>query len=165
MLCRFPRGCLNSFREINVSLLWVHLRQQSDFAAYFPDYCLKKVPSREYFWKVFALLRPAQYEELLGQKMQQLKETRKLKEDKILMSSEAQHIFRSFDFQTHLSLLRQLISQAACGLSEGAGSVTPLMEKNVAAANPASLLQPRRRRGRKLAVPLAETLIACLVRT
>ena len=86
---------------------------------YFPDSCFKRVPDKDYFWKVFSILYSERYSKILEEKIKTLRENSKIKEDKIVLTREAQEIFDSFECDGNLSLLSNLKSQARCGLKNG----------------------------------------------
>lgn len=77
---------------------------------YFPDSCLKKVPDRNYFWRVLGVVMPREYNAFLKDKVLTLRHRRRFPIDRIALTREAEEIFEGFDFENRLSLLSLLTS-------------------------------------------------------
>lgn len=103
-------GFLKRLKDINAYRLWLQLKEDANFMAYFPDSCYKKVPDRDYFWRVLGVTMPTEYQNFLRHKISFFRERKRIKEDKLLLSREARDIFEDFQFEDKLSLLSFLTS-------------------------------------------------------
>lgn len=67
-------------------------------------------PPSEYFWKVYAVAKKADFNVLLNEKITKVKEKKKVKDDKLQLTEEALKIMNSVNFDNHLTMMRKLIS-------------------------------------------------------
>ena len=111
-----PRlGKLTRVKDLLVSEIWEELADDEEFMLYFPDIFHKRTPPREYFWKVFSVIRNDKYEELVSGKIDDLKLKRKIKPDTFAITPDAQRILGRFTDEGNLSLLGKITSQAPTG--------------------------------------------------
>ena len=50
---------------MNVKIAWMRLQNDDIFNRFFPEGCKKKSPPREYFWKVYSVVRRDEYETMV----------------------------------------------------------------------------------------------------
>ena len=100
---------------MNVNGLWGPLKKDKDFFHYFPDIFHKRNPPREYFWKVYSVLRKNDWnwrKSVQTQtQIQRLKDLNIIKPDRFKMTNEAQAIFDMFDDSNKLDLLCNITSE------------------------------------------------------
>jgi len=101
----FHLGELMSFRDLNLKGLWTSLKKDSGFMKYFPDSCHKRMPSKDYFWKVYYYTKKDNFKQLIGEKISILKKKNCIKSDAIKVTDEAYEIFKNFKFEENLGLL------------------------------------------------------------
>lgn len=77
---------------------------------YFPNIFYKKTPPKQYFWRVLASLKTDVYEKLIQDNIAELKNKRKIKIDHVELTKEALEIFKEFNDNSNLSLLRKITS-------------------------------------------------------
>lgn len=102
-----------------VTDLFDELKQDKAFMAYFPDIFWKRTPPRDYFWKVFSVVRKQTFNEMVKGKLDELMLKRKIKADRFLITGEAKRILDTFNDNNNIGLLRGLSSEAEGGPQEG----------------------------------------------
>lgn len=113
-------GKLTSLKDLNVKSLWTTFKGEDNVMMYFPDVCHKRMPPKDYFWKIYYYLRKESYTKLVRDQIDALKGRNKIKDDTIVMCSEAQTIFDNFAMGNDLKLLGMLISKTRPGFTQGA---------------------------------------------
>ena len=98
-------GEFTIFSDLNLKGLWTVLKKDSGFMKYFPDSCYKRMPSKDYFWKVFYSTKRESFKQLIGEKVNALKKKNRIKSDTIRVTDEAYDIFKNFKFEENLTLL------------------------------------------------------------
>lgn len=77
---------------------------------FFPDSCLKRLPPKIYFWKVFSVLKPQQYQDMMNSIYAKAKGAMDFP-DGIILTAEALIIMNSLDNSRSLAYLSSLISE------------------------------------------------------
>ena len=72
---------------------------------YFPDACHRRMPSKEYFWKVYYCNKKDNFKQIVGDKIKALKKKNRIKTDTIKVTDEALDILKNFKFEVNLALL------------------------------------------------------------
>lgn len=106
----FHLGNLNRLKQMNVKQLWNNLKTESNVMKYFPDICYKRVPPKNYFWKIYYYLKKDSFKKQIETQIKTLTEHNKIKSDNITMSNEAEDIYKKFEFNDNLRLLGNIIS-------------------------------------------------------
>jgi hypothetical protein len=106
----FLRGKLTRLKEMNVNGLWPIHKKEKEFFRYFPDIFHKRNPPRDYFWKVYSVLKKSEWKKSVQNQIQRMKELNIIKPEKFKLTQEAQHIFESFDDSHKLDLLSEITS-------------------------------------------------------
>jgi sulfur relay (sulfurtransferase) DsrC/TusE family protein len=96
---------------MNVHGLWGVLKKDKDFFEYFPDIFHKRNPPREYFWKVYSVLRKNDWTKSVQSQIQKMKDANIIKSDRFKLTQEAQSIFDKFDDSNKLDLLCKIKSK------------------------------------------------------
>lgn len=104
-ISNYHQGSLTRLKDLCVRNLWRELKKDPVFMSFFPDSCFKRVPEKTYFWKIFTVLKPDLFNQMLTEKISNLKEKSKIKDDTIKLTYEAQEIFENFKFDSDLALL------------------------------------------------------------
>lgn len=89
---------------------WAKYSVEKEFLRYFPQTFLLRVPPADYFWRVFSVVKKNEYEKLLKEKLTQMKNLNRIKNEKLTLTPEAIRILKNTDFEGNLSLLRWVIS-------------------------------------------------------
>ena len=96
-----------------VSKTWEHFKNDPQLATFFPDLCLKKSPPREYFWKVFSVVKRAEYQQILANSKMKLSLSQQLLATKVNLQPEMKQILFNFDHQQSLTTLCKFKSSKA----------------------------------------------------
>lgn len=110
----YLHGKLKRLKELNVKDLWFKMKQDLEFMRYFPDSCHRKVPSKTYFWKVYYYLKRYEFMANIDEQIKVLRKKNRIKNDKLVLSVEAQSIFKDFNVGDNLRLLGNMISKKRC---------------------------------------------------
>jgi hypothetical protein len=110
---------------MNVHGLWGSLKRDKDFFEYFPDIFHKRNPPREYFWKIYSVLRKNDWKKSVQTQIQRMKDANIIKSDRFKLTQEAQHIFDKFDDSNKLDLLCKFISKTQGRSTENSQSDIP----------------------------------------
>ena len=76
---------------------------------YFPERFKKMPPPKDYFWRVYAVVKPDEYKTHLGKARGRILSLRKLVRNNIKVTNEALTVFNSFN-EEDLSLLGNITS-------------------------------------------------------
>lgn len=71
---------------------------------YFPDKFLKVVPPKEYFWQVYAVIKPEDYKSIIDKAKSRLITFKKIQRNNISITQEALAVFNDFN-EEDISLL------------------------------------------------------------
>ena len=67
---------------MNVTGLWGCLKKDKDFFEYFPDIFHKRNPPREYFWKIYSVMRKKDWKKSVQTQIQRMKDANIIKPDR-----------------------------------------------------------------------------------
>ena len=90
---------------MNVKITWDNHKNDPSFLRYFPDSCLKKCPPREYFWRVFSVIRNEEYQRLFISSKTRLTIGRELVVTQIEIPEETGRLLQSFNSQMSLQTI------------------------------------------------------------
>ena len=102
---------MTRLKDLNVKEFWAKYSVEKEFLRYFPQTFLLRVPPADYFWRVFSVVKKNEYANLLKEKMTQMKNQNRIKNEKLTLTPEAIRILKNTDFEGNLSLLRCVISR------------------------------------------------------
>lgn len=97
-------------KEFNTQILWRTLKNDKNFFIYFPEKFIKGCPPKNYFWHIFSIVKKDEYEKLLKNSENRLREFKKIKKNYLNLTQEALKVFEEFSEEKKLNLLSFLNS-------------------------------------------------------
>lgn len=97
-------------KHVFTNQLWSDYRDDETIMFFFPDKFKKAVPPKDYFWSVIAILKPDIYRNLIEKAKHRLGDLKKVINNNIILTEEANKVFEEFD-GSELKLLSDVISK------------------------------------------------------
>lgn len=96
MIQKFCLSKIIRIKNCYLNEIWGEYQKDESLFIYFPEKFSKYPPPKDYFWKVFSIVNPQKYAKIVDKSKINLVKHKRIKENEINITLEAEEILKSF---------------------------------------------------------------------